>query len=188
MLRLILDSKPIAFFLMPISRDAFQIGVPSSQDDGAEEFADAPDMDQSASAVKSVDRMDGGFVNSAEAAMGDSTPRSEGTTQAREKPQRDSKEDLTRLPPADPTSAEKKEAFGAAYPQRAAAPPLPVNGVGCGIRRGGFPGRGVRRGRRSFFAGRVVGRGGRCRRLQCNDLPRRRLWPACEGLSDWSFR
>jgi hypothetical protein len=103
---------------MPISRQAFQIGISGDQEDVVEEVDVAPDYNKSASPDGEPTSIDGGAGKSGAEATGDSGLRIVRNAGAEESSQGDDRKESANLPPADPTSAEKKEAFGASHPER----------------------------------------------------------------------
>jgi hypothetical protein len=103
---------------MPISREAFQIKNPGDENDVGEDFTDALDASNLAGIVDASAIVDKEAVGTAAPSEDESGSRSIGDARVKESPEKVSKEDEPILPPADSTSAEKKEAFGAAYPQR----------------------------------------------------------------------
>ena len=103
---------------MPISREAFQNRIPGDQEEVGEEFTDDLDNVDVASLADpsaSIDKEIEGTDRKSEMAF---DSRNDGEASAKENPQEPGQQDYSSLPPADPTSAEKEEAFGAAHPQR----------------------------------------------------------------------
>src|SRR5665213_1523525 len=105
---------------MPITREAFQVGNPGDEDDLAEQFGDVPDADKVASIAHPSGIVDSQNTESAEGSKDESVSRIIGDTRGKESPQAIRKEGSTSLPAADTTSAESREAVGAAHPQREA--------------------------------------------------------------------
>jgi hypothetical protein len=103
---------------MPISREAFQNRIPGDQEDASEEFADGLDYVDGASGVDPSASVDKRIEGADEESKIDFDSRDAGEARATESPQEVRQGDSPTLPPADPTSAEKEEAFGAAHPQR----------------------------------------------------------------------
>ncbi|HEY3857711.1 MAG TPA: hypothetical protein VGO67_25285 [Verrucomicrobiae bacterium] len=105
---------------MPISREAFLVGNPTDKDDSGEGSADLLNTEIATDTVDASGIFDSDITEPVESSKNKSASGSAIDESAQERLEGVHKKVLISLPSADTTSAEKREAVGAAHPQREA--------------------------------------------------------------------